>query len=73
MKWAESSLPFLACLKNTDAADPEEQLKFFRVGWARSPLSWPQCPLLMFGIPLEVAAPLIFLLLAVFSLQEAKL
>lgn len=73
MKWAESSLHFLACLKTQMLLILEEQLKFFSVGWARSPLSWPKCPLLTSGILLKASPPLIFLVFAAFSLQEAKL
>lgn len=73
MEWAESSLHFLACLKTQMLLILEEQLKFFSVGWARSPLSWPKCPLLTSGIPLKLSLPLIFLVFGTFSLQEAKL
>lgn len=39
MKWAESSLHFLACLKNTDAADPGRAAEILQRGLGKkSPL-----------------------------------
>lgn len=78
MKWAESNLYFFACSgkkKKKDAADAGEAAEVLprRPGKKSAPVAKMLSAQIWRRVLLHVSAPLIFLVFASFSLQEATL